>query len=69
VVVRCEILEAIPLKSEDPWADERVEQARRRIARLFARRGYLASRIDIKRPGRRIAWMPRSESRKASRLA
>jgi outer membrane protein insertion porin family len=47
VVPAAEILEAIPLKPGDPWADEKIDQTRRQIARHYARRGYLAPRIEI----------------------
>jgi outer membrane protein insertion porin family len=46
-VPAAEILEAIPLKPGDPWADDRVEQVRRQIARLYGRHGYLAPRIEM----------------------
>lgn len=56
VVPATEILSALPLKPGDPWDTGRVEEGRRIVRRLYARRGYLAAEVtpEIARHGEAI---------------
>jgi outer membrane protein insertion porin family len=45
LVPAAEILAALPLKRGDPWDLDRVEEGRRTIRRLYARRGYLRAEV------------------------
>ena len=47
VISAREVLDAIPLKAGDPWTEERLEEGRRLIARLYRRLGYLSPQINM----------------------